>query len=243
MVFLRLAGCNLRCPFCDTDFSASREMSAPEIIAALEAAYPSPVIPDSSSVIPGSSSVIPGLTRNLPPRRLCITGGEPSLQLDEPLVKALHQAGYRIHLETNGTRPIPPGVDWVTLSPKEDFCHFEPSKGERISFAGVVLPRADELKLVYTGTNDPENWLAFPADQYFLQPCDPGEICPADGGEYRRSEEGETAGNPANETDEISSENYLFAEAVDTVSATLRYTLSHPRWRLSLQTHKILGIA
>ncbi len=213
MVFLRLAGCNLRCPFCDTDFSASHEMSAHEIIASLEAAYPSPVIPDSSSVIPG-------LTRNLPPRRLCITGGEPSLQLDEPLVKALHQAGYRIHLETNGTRPIPPGVDWVTLSPKEDFCHFEPCKGEQISFAGVVLPRADELKLVYTGANDPEKWLAFPADHYFLQPCDPGEICPTDGGEFRTLD-----------------------EDVDTVAATLRYTLSHPRWRLSLQTHKILGIA
>lgn len=195
MVFLRLAGCNLRCPFCDTDFSASREMSGPEIIAALEAAGP-------------------GINR------VCITGGEPSLQLDEPLIEALHQSGYRIHLETNGTRRIPAGVDWVTLSPKEDFCLSEPGKETSLPYAGVVLPRADELKLVYTGANDPEKWLAFPADHYFLQPCDPGEICPADGGEFRTLD-----------------------EDVDTVAATLRYTLSHPRWRLSLQTHKILGIA
>ncbi len=197
MVFLRLAGCNLRCPFCDTDFSASREMTAPEIIEALDAAHPS---------LPGS-------------RRICITGGEPALQLDAPLIEALHQANYTIHLETNGTRPIPAGIDWVTISPKEDFCLSGPAKGDGHPRADVVLPHADELKLVYTGGNDPEKWLSFPARHFFLQPCDPGEICPADGGDFRPS------------------------ESVDTVSATLRYILSHPRWRLSLQTHKILGIA
>ena len=184
MVFLRLSACNLRCPFCDTDFSASREMTAAEIVNAL------------LSVTPSSG-------------RVCITGGEPALQLDSPLIDALHEADFRIHLETNGTRALPAGIDWITLSPKEDFA----------PHAQVVLPKADELKLVYTGLNDPEKWLGFPAAHYFLQPCDPGEICPADGG------------------------HHLLPEAVDTTAATLRYILSHPRWRLSLQTHKILGIA
>ena len=234
MVFLRLAGCNLRCPFCDTEFSASREMTAEDIVAALNAAYP-------PSVIPGTSSVIPDLTRNLPSRRTCITGGEPSLQLDDTLIKALHQAGFIIHLETNGTRALPDGVDWVTLSPKEDFSRN----------AHVVLQKTDELKLVYTGRNDPEKWLGFPAAHYFLQPCDPGEICPADGGEYHPAGQNGSPSlgvvgrfeNSISEDTGFSSEDSLYSETVDTVAATLRYTLSHPRWRLSLQTHKILGIA
>lgn len=200
MAFLRLSGCNLRCPFCDTDFSASQEMSAAEIVSALLATAP---------VFPATS------------RRVCITGGEPALQLDVPLVEALHEAGFLIHLETNGTRPLPKGVDWVTLSPKEDFA----------SNAMVVLPEADELKLVYTGRNDPEKWLGFAARHFFLQPLDPGEICPADGGESPRQ----------NEDLNVDGER-AFSE-IDTTSATLKYALSHPQWRVSLQIHKILGIA
>lgn len=200
MVFLRLSGCNLRCPFCDTDFSASQEMSAAEIVSALLATAP--------SLLPAN-------------RRVCITGGEPSLQLDAPLVDALHEAGFIIHLETNGTRPLPAGIDWVTLSPKEDFA----------SNARVVLPEADELKLVFTGRNNPEKWLGFAARHYFLQPCDPGEICPADGGD-----------SPGRNEIPYGDVERAFSE-IDTTSATLKYALSHPEWRVSLQIHKILGIA
>ena len=197
MVFLRLSGCNLHCPFCDTDFSASSELDESEIIKRLKE-----VSPDCTA--------------------LCITGGEPSLQLDDGLVSALHDAGYRIHVETNGTRPLPAGIDWITLSPKEDFA----PRGN-VTSARVVLQRADELKLVYNGKNDPEKWEDFPALHHYLQPCDMTENCPADGDDPTASE----------------GSFVRAASSPDTVALSLRYILSHPRWRLSLQTHKILGIA
>jgi organic radical activating enzyme len=100
-------------------------------------------------------------------RRVCVTGGEPSLQLDKALVDALHGAGFRIHVETNGTRPLPAGVDWVTLSPKTDVRGL---KGD----GTVVLERADEVKVVYAGF-PVDQWAAFPADWHFLQPCDTGD--------------------------------------------------------------------
>lgn len=135
IVFLRFAGCNLACPFCDTDFRHSVPMSADQII---------------EEITKLSSDC----------RRICITGGEPSLQLDKELTDKLHEHGWFIHIETNGTHALPEGVDWITLSPKSDF----------VPDAKVVLPRADELKLVYTG-QDPSPWLGFPATWHFLQPC------------------------------------------------------------------------
>jgi organic radical activating enzyme len=135
MVFVRFSGCNLQCPFCDTDHREGQPMRAEEIVQAVRAAGPF--------------------------KRVCLTGGEPLLQLDRELVDALHQAGYTLHLETNGTRPVPEGVDWVTLSPKEDF----------VSGGKVVLERADELKLVLAPGADPAKWAGFPASWYFLQPC------------------------------------------------------------------------
>ena len=122
MVFVRFSGCNLRCPFCDTDHREGRPMRVEEIVQAVRAA--------------GSC------------KRVCLTGGEPLLQLDRELVDALHQAGYTLHLETNGTRPVPEGVDWVTLSPKEDF----------VSGGKVVVEKADELKLVLAPGTDPAKW-------------------------------------------------------------------------------------
>ena len=141
MVFLRFSGCNLRCPFCDTDHSGYREMSAAEIVDAVVRA--------------GGDC-----------RRVCVTGGEPSLQLDNALVEALHGAGFRIHVETNGTRSLPEGVDWVTLSPKSDV---KGLKGD----GTVVLKRADEVKVVYEDGVE-EKWAAYPAEWHFLQPCDTG---------------------------------------------------------------------
>ena len=91
MVFVRLSGCNLSCPFCDTDFESYREMSETEI--ALEARKA------------GGDC-----------RYICLTGGEPSLQLNNSLVKALHEAGFKIHIETNGTRELPEGIDYIDFA-------------------------------------------------------------------------------------------------------------------------------
>lgn len=172
MVFVRLSGCNLKCPFCDTDHSAFKEMAADEIVEAVGAC--------------GGEC-----------RRICLTGGEPSLQADDALMQAFHEAGYTVHMETNGTRPLPAGVDWVTLSPKNQVAGL---KGN----GAVMIPKADEIKLVLAPGVDPSAWASFPATWHFLQPCDNGE-------------------------------------AMNT-EQTIHFIQAHPIWRLSLQTHKLLGI-
>lgn len=93
-VFIRLSGCNLRCPFCDTDHTSGTEMTEDEIAAAAQ---------------------------QYPAQHVVITGGEPSLFLKETLVDKLHQAGKYVAVETNGTHRLPQNVDWVTLSPKDAF--------------------------------------------------------------------------------------------------------------------------
>ena len=137
IVFVRLSGCNLHCPFCDTEHESHVEMDMEGIIAEARRAAPDC-------------------------RRICITGGEPALQIDAEFVSALHEAGYFLHIETNGTRELPPGIDWVTVSPKSDAVD-SPA-------ATVRLAAADELKLVFQG-RDVEKWAAFPAAHRFLQPC------------------------------------------------------------------------
>jgi 7-carboxy-7-deazaguanine synthase (Cx14CxxC type) len=120
------------------------------------------------------------------------TGGEPLLQLDAQLVSALHRRGFEIAVETNGTRPPPPGLDWICVSPKAG--------------AELVVRAGDELKLVYPQTGaEPERFEPLAFRYFFLQPMD----------------------GPARERN---------------TDAALRYCLTHPRWRLSLQTHKLLGI-
>ena len=135
-VFLRFSGCNLQCSFCDTDHSASEQVALGALVERLTA---------------------------FPARHLVITGGEPSLQVDDLLIDVLHEAGFYIQVETNGTNPLPAGVDWITCSPKEG--------------GTVVLNRIDELKVVYTGT-DPDTIVAeLPAAMhYFLQPCSGANI-------------------------------------------------------------------
>lgn len=133
-VFLRFSGCNLKCGFCDTRHEDFTLMTQAEIIEQLKA-YPS--------------------------RHVIITGGEPSLQLDQILVDLLHNEGYFIQIETNGTRPLPEGIDWVTCSPKGD------ATGE----CEVKLRMVDELKVVYEGQDVETIASSIPAMHYFLQPC------------------------------------------------------------------------
>lgn len=90
-IFIRFAGCNLKCPFCDTDFSQYEEMSDEDILNRIKS-YPSHFV--------------------------VLTGGEPSLQVDRQLVDLLHKHGYELAMETNGTHPIVDGIDWITCSPK-----------------------------------------------------------------------------------------------------------------------------
>lgn len=132
-VFLRLSGCNLRCPFCDTAHADGRQMTDGEIIDAME---------------------------EYPARHAVITGGEPSLQLTDGFVELLHRRGWFVQVETNGTRALPPGVDWVTCSPKD---------------APLACGRIDELKLLYQGPESDAVAAAMRASvaarRYSLQPC------------------------------------------------------------------------
>ena len=122
-VFVRFAGCNLRCSFCDTEFDTFSEMSDEEILAAIS---------------------------QYPARFVVLTGGEPTLQVDEAFVELLHQHGYEVAMESNGTRPAPQNLDWLTVSPKE-------VKGKREDVRGKRL--ADELKVVFDETTAPESYL------------------------------------------------------------------------------------
>lgn len=128
-VFLRFSGCNRRCPFCDTDFASYIEMSTGDIIAKISK-YPS--------------------------RHLVITGGEPTLQLDSELVRAIKNEKFFIQIETNGSNPVPSGVDWITCSPKD---------------APWNIDRIDELKVVYRGQDVEMIAKLLPAPRRFLQPC------------------------------------------------------------------------
>lgn len=137
-VFVRMSGCNLKCPFCDTDFRGYREMSADDIL--------------STCLEEGGEC-----------RFIVLTGGEPSLQVDEQLIATLHQAGYYLSMETNGTHAVPEGIDWVTCSPKVDFTE----GGE------LVVRKVDELKLIFDGEHEVSDHGIACAFRY-LQPCDVG---------------------------------------------------------------------
>ena len=173
-VFIRLSGCNLHCAFCDTRHEEGTMMSLPEIVEQVMQYPQAPLI--------------------------VLTGGEPSLWIDEDFISGLKQmTGKRIAIETNGTRPLPHGIDWVTLSPKTGL-------GESGDLP-VVLTRCDELKVVYLG-QDLSQYDNIAADHRYLQPC-----------------------WVSNESDRKRN-----------MQATVQAVLDHPDWRLSLQTHRILGI-
>lgn len=138
-VFVRLSGCNLRCPFCDTRHEHGTEMSEAEVVEAV---------------------------RQYPAHLVVVTGGEPAMQLTPSLVDALHAAGRRVAVETNGTRPLPSNVDWVTLSPKDAFLGPQ---------AAPVLTKADELKLLFDGVCEPQPYGTIAVAHRYLQPCDSGD--------------------------------------------------------------------
>ena len=136
-VFVRLSGCNLRCAFCDTQHRDGQLMSVQEIV---DKVNKYPVAP-----------------------LLVLTGGEPSLFIDEAFVAELKQKTNKtIAIETNGTRPLPNNLDWVTLSPKTVF--------EGGDLEPCVLKTCDELKVVYLG-QDLAQYDGIEAKHRFLQPC------------------------------------------------------------------------
>ncbi len=128
-VFLRMSGCNLKCGFCDTSHESHTIMTIDEIIDAVT---------------------------DFPARHIVITGGEPTLQLDAALTTRLKEEGFYIQIETNGTHPVAPAVDWVTVSPKG---------------APLAINKADELKIVFTGQDVETIAETVEACHLFLQPC------------------------------------------------------------------------
>jgi 7-carboxy-7-deazaguanine synthase len=187
-VFCRFAGCNLwtgreqdrasaTCQFCDTDFvgtdgpGGGKFSTAESLAQAVRDAWPG---------------------ESCEGRFVVCTGGEPLLQLDSELIEALHQQGFLVAVETNGTLPPPAGLDWLCVSPKAG--------------APLEIRAGDELKLVFPQEGaEPAEFEQLSFGHFFLQPMD----------------------GPEQEAN---------------IQAALRYCLAHPRWRLSLQTHKLLGI-
>lgn len=177
-VFVRFSGCNLQCPFCDTHHNQGIFMSDDDIIRAVNLYKADWVV---------------------------LTGGEPSLFIDEDFVRSLKRAtGKKVAIETNGTRPLPDGIDWISVSPKAGICG-DDSKGE------ILIKRADEIKVVDIG-QDLEGYFSLPClDEktlMYLQPC------------WVKDE----------------------ARFAENRLSTVRRILADPRWTLSLQTHRYLGI-
>jgi len=185
-VFCRFAGCNLwsgreedreraTCRFCDTDFVGTD--------GALGGRYEAQALAEQIAALWPAGQAH---------RYVVLTGGEPLLQVDEPLLQALHAQGFEIALETNGSLPVPAGVDWICVSPKAG--------------ADWVQRRGHELKLVFP--------------QPGLMPGDIGEV----------------------------DFEHLLLQPMDSplraqhTRAAIDWCMAHPRWRLSLQTHKILNI-
>ena len=128
-VFVRFSGCNLSCPFCDTEFDAHTQMTADDIIRTVSQWG------DCGFVV--------------------LTGGEPSLQIDDALIDALHLAGFYVAVETNGTHTLPAAVDWVTWSPKDLFDKNVPT---------LSLKKIDEIKVVFDGEHNPECYSSISSD-------------------------------------------------------------------------------
>lgn len=145
-MFLRLAGCNLKCGFCDTNHVPYEEVSEDEIVRQIAS-------------IGGIKHVV-------------ITGGEPTLQITQSLIDSLHDKGYYVQIETNGTIRLKDslvsrvgGIDFITCSPKFQFC----------KKADLHIQRIDELKVVYDGNNDLSVYDKIDCKLKYVQPCDVGD--------------------------------------------------------------------
>jgi 7-carboxy-7-deazaguanine synthase (Cx14CxxC type) len=184
-VFLRFAGCNLwtgreqdrataQCTFCDTDFVGTDGLNGGRY--------------EAESL----ANKVETLWAEGERRLVVITGGEPMLQLDAPLIDALHVRGFEVAVETNGTLPAPAGLDWICVSPKAG--------------TEVVQRSGNELKLVWPQQGiDPDQLACWSFDHFLIQPMD----C---------------------------------ADPEAASAAAIDFVLKNPRWRLSLQTHKLLGL-
>lgn len=185
-VFLRFTGCNLWsgreedrsdavCKFCDTEFVGTDGI--------LGGKY------DAQTLARQVNALWPSGDNH---KYVVCTGGEPLLQIDDDIINTLHQYGFEIAIETNGTITVPKGIDWICMSPKAN--------------TEIVVKKGNELKLVVRQQNmDPKIFASWDFDHFFLQPMD---------GPYLKE---------------------------FTVWAT-QYCLQNPQWRLSIQTHKLLGI-
>lgn len=177
-VFIRFSGCNLQCPFCDTRHNEGVAMTDTDIVHAVNLYKADWVV---------------------------LTGGEPSMWIDADFIRLLHQAtGKRIAIETNGTRPLPDGIDWVTVSPKTGIA-------DMIGDPEIRVDRADEIKVVDVG-QDLDGYFELPCrgvnTLMYLQPC------------YVADEK----------------------KRKSNTMRTVRRVLQDPRWTLSLQIHRYLGI-
>ena len=186
-VFLRFAGCNLwsgrerdraaaQCNFCDTDFVGTDGVGGGKFADAAQLA----------------DHVLATWGEGEDRRLVVITGGEPMLQLDPALVDALHDRGFRVAVESNGTLPAIGGIDWLCISPKAG--------------TEVVQRSGDELKLVWPQEGvDPSDLERWDFGNFLIQPMD----CEA---------------------------------REEALGAAIRLVMDRPRWRLSLQTHKVTGL-
>lgn len=141
-IFIRFSGCNLSCAFCDTDHSQYRELTAVQVKALVMACAPSSFY-------------------SLATKRVILTGGEPTLQVGDGdrLINSLRSSGFILGIESNGTKKIPSGIDWVSISPKNNM------------FPRALL-RADEIKVVLAPGIDPSRYETYRDSAHlFIQPC------------------------------------------------------------------------
>lgn len=215
-VFCRFSGCNLWsgreedrsraiCQFCDTDFVGTGpdggKFSTAKLLAdAIDRCWSPSAggdFPRRAPAARGTAPTIRPSPRFASPaaratKYVVCTGGEPLLQLDKDLIECLHERGFEVAVETNGTRPAPATLDWVCVSPKAG--------------APFVQTTGNELKLVYPQSGaPPENFARLEFEHFFLQPMD--------GPDLDRNTE-----------------------------LAIAYCLAHPQWRLSVQTHKLVGV-